>query len=143
MKFIDNLLLRYAKFRKKMDVAAKEAETREEERNKKYYLDNYGAYHNADKLSHREMLEVFWRVLKDDYDVSNFNGNTSVREPAKQGIDWDDLGAEGFLIAVYRMFDFSEYDFTDDEYDQIKTFGEIADLVIRKAKEKKLKQNDQ
>ena len=137
MKLIDNLLSKYAKFREKRRSLAKEIDLREEEKKKNYYLSNYGAYKNADKLTHEEILEVFWKILKEaGYDPSKFNSNTSVREPAKQLSDWDDLGSIGFLTVIDRMFDFSNFDITDDEYDQVKNFGELADLVIKKAREK-------
>jgi hypothetical protein len=143
MKIVEKLLLKYHRLREKIKKLGDEAEFRAEEKKKKYYLENYGAYHNANDLSREEMLEVFWRVLKnDDYDVSNFNGNTSISEPAKQDGGWNDLDGAGFIAEIERIFDFTNYDITGEKYLQIKTFGELADLVIKKAK-KKLKQQDQ
>jgi hypothetical protein len=138
MKLINTLLLKYSKFCEKVKKLGDEAERREEEKTKKYYLDNYGAYHNADKLNQGEMLEVFWKMLKNDgYDVSNFKGSTSVLEPTKQDTDWDDLGGASFITELEKIFGFSRYDITDEEYDRVKTFGEHADLIIKKAKKKK------
>lgn len=120
-----------------MDANARAAEIRKEEKLKKYYLDNYGAYHNADELTQGKMLEVFWKILKDyGYDASNFNVNTSMLEPTKQDTGWDDLDSSGFIIEVEKVFGFSRYDITDGEYSNVKTFGELADLIIKKAKEK-------
>ncbi|MBU0744260.1 MAG: hypothetical protein KKE11_02680 [Gammaproteobacteria bacterium] len=134
MKFMDNLMLRYARFCEKRKIIA-------EEKRKKYYLNYYNAYHNPDKLTDKELLEIFWKILKyRGYDVSNFNRNTGVLEPAKQDTDWNDLGNIMFATHIDRMFGFSKQDITDQEYEQLKTFGELADLIIKKAKEKKLKE---
>jgi len=144
MKFIDNLLLKYTKFLENMNANAKVAEIRAEENQKKYYLGNYGAYHNASELTQKEMLEVFWKMLKNDgYDVSNFGDYTNIREPGKQRWDWDDLGEAEFITDIEKMFEFLNGDIADGKRLQIKTFGELADFIIKKAKEKKQKQHVQ
>ena len=141
MSFIGSLLTKYRKFREQMVADEKAAAIREEEQNRKYYLENYGAYHNADQLTQGEMLDVLWRVLKwYDYDASGFSGSTDIAEPAKQDTGWNDLDAGGVVIIIGRIFGFSKMDISDAEYEQCKTFGELADLIIRKAKEKKQKQ---
>ncbi len=141
MKLIDSIVSKFTKYREKRSLAAREKKVCTEEKWKKYCLDNYGVYDNADLLNHQEILNVFWKILKlESYDTSNFNSNSSVREPAKQLSDWDDLGSGEFLTDIEKIFGFSKKDITDDEYSQVKTFGELAELIIKKAKEKKLKQ---
>jgi hypothetical protein len=158
MCFLDNLLLKPLSFLKKRKGEIQERwkkyfldnygiyhntekSTLIEERWKKYFLDNYGAYRNADKLTHEEMLKVFWKILLDrHYDTSNFSGDTPIQEPAKQlDEDWYDLGGIFFITKVEETFGFPTQYITDKECEQIKTFGELADLVIKKAKEKKQK----
>jgi hypothetical protein len=132
LKFIDKPLLKYAQHCEKKKIA-------KEEKWKKHCLDNYGAYHNADELTHEEMLEVFWKVLKNSnscYDTSKFDSNTDISEPLNQSWEWGDLGSMEFFIELERVFGFSYRYITDNEYEQIKTFGELADLMIKKAKEK-------
>ena len=139
MKFIEDLILKYNKFRERKKITAQEKRIHKEEERKKYCLDIYKAYHNADKLSREEILKVFWKLLEDaGYEVSQFDSNTSTYEPAKQSWDWRDLGGVQFAIETEEIFGFSRNDITKEEYDHAKTFGELADLVIRKAKEKKL-----
>ena len=72
----------------------KKRKANRDKKRKKYFLDNYGAYGNADELTHEKMLEIFWKMLKKRrYDITNFNSNTRARELAKQNDgDWDDLG---------------------------------------------------
>lgn len=143
MKFINNLILKYTKFLERRKIIAQEKKIYSEEKWKKHCLNYYGVYHNADGLSRKEILEVFWKILKNaGYDISHFNSNTSVREPAKQMCDWNDLGGAEFIYELDKIFGFSKKDITDKEYEQIKTFGEAADLLIKKAKEKKLKQQE-
>jgi hypothetical protein len=137
MKIIDNLILKYIKFREKMRI-------NRDKRWRKYFLSHYGAYHNADELTHKEMLDVFWKMLKyHGYYASNFNSNTNIEDPGKQFFDWEELGCEGFITELTQMFDLLREDLVKDRYICVKTFGELADLLIKKAKEKKLKQQEQ
>lgn len=139
LKFIDKPLLKYAKYCEKKKAVKKE-------KWKKHCLDEYGAYHNADELTHKEMLEVFWKVLNNSngcYDTTKFDSNTDIGEPLNQSWEWGDLGHIEFTISLEEVFGFSRNDITDEEYTEIKTFGELADLIIKKAKEKKQKQNYQ
>ncbi len=134
MKLIDGLILKYTKFREKM-IANRN------KRWKKYFLSHYGVYHNADGLTHEKMLGVFWKMLKyHGYYVSTFNGNTNIEEPGKQFFDWEELGCEGFITELTQMFDISREDLVKNKRIYVDTFGELADLIIKKAKEKKLKQ---
>ena len=134
MNFMINLKLKYSRFRERM-------RTNKDKKWRKYYLDHYGAYHNADQLSRDEMLEVFWKMLKYyGYDVFNFDANTNVHAPGKQLDDWEELEGEGFIIELTQMFDLKRDDIAGNRVMLAKTFGELADLVIKKAKEKKQKQ---
>jgi hypothetical protein len=134
MKFINQLLLKYNKYREKRRI-------KQEAAWKQFFLNKYGINYDIDKdkLTRQNILEIFWKILKwpKGYDVSNFDGNTSTRAPAKQSWEWDDLGDTEFVDDLRRIFGFSKIELTYAEYDQVKTFGELADLIIKKANEKK------
>lgn len=108
----------------------------------RYFLNYYGAYHNADELTREEMLEVFWKMLRRvGYDTSSFDSSTGIHEPGKQLDDWEELGGEGFIVEIIQMFDILRDDIVKDKDMRVGTFGELADLIIKKAKEKKTLNN--
>lgn len=135
MKIINKLLTRYIEFRKKLKFLAEESW-------KKYCLNNYGVYCNADKLTHEEMLQAFWKILENGsgYDVSNFTSNTSLEEPSSQKLDWDDFGDLEFIYLLEDIFGFARHEIFNKKPWCVNTFGELADLVIQRAKEKKQQQ---
>jgi hypothetical protein len=146
MNFIRDLILKYTQFRKRKNIIAIEKKERAEAKWKAYCLKQYGVYHNAYELTREQMLKVFWKILlqcDNYYDVSKFNANTNINEPAKQTWVWNELGSAEFTEEIERVFGFLENDITQEEYDKVNTFGEAADLLIKKAKEKKLKQQEQ
>ena len=129
MKIISILLTRYVQFCEKRKIIAKE-------RRKKYYLNKYGVYCNADKLTYEEMLQSFWRILKIDYDIYNFTSNTSLSELLSPG-DYDCEDAT-FISDIERIFGFVRGEIFKEE--PFNNFGELAAIVIKKAKEKKQQQ---
>ena len=134
MNFISNLKLKYTRLCERWKA-------NRDKKWRKYYLDHYGAYQNADELSHKEMLTIFWKILEYyEYDVSSFSSNTDVHEPGKQSEDWEELGGDSFVIIITRMFGLNREDLVSNRDMVVPTFGELADLVIKKAKEKKLKE---
>jgi hypothetical protein len=134
MKFVNRLLLQYNKYREIKRVKSEEAW-------KKLLSNKFDRSCNkdTDKLTHQEVLEIFWKILKvmEGYDVSNFDSNTSTQAPAKQSWVWSDVGEDQFIFYIEKFFGFFNIKITSAEYDQVKTFGELADLIIKKANEKK------
>jgi hypothetical protein len=136
VKIFSNLLAKYVQFREKWKILR-------EESIKKYCLNRYGVYCNADKLTNEEMLQVFWKILEKNsgYDVSNFTSNTSLGELFSPR-DYDDTDV-AFIVSLENIFGFARDEIFDIEPWDLKTFGELADLVIQKAKEKKQRQENQ
>jgi hypothetical protein len=137
MKFTNRL---YNAFINKIKIFMKNKQTKW----KKYYLDRYGVYHNADNLGRTEILEILFKVFKNfGYKGSDLNEETYIVMAIRQ-LPWGWLDADLDVIEeLDEIFDLSVKEITDKEYAQIKTFGELADLLIKKAKEKKLKQQEQ
>jgi hypothetical protein len=137
MKFINQLLLKYYRWHEKRRIKKEEAW-------KNFFLNEYGINCDIDKdkLTHQDILEIFWKILKgmEGYDVSNFDSNTSTKAPAKQSWVWNDLGEDDFIRYLEKFFEFFNIKITSAEYDQVKTFGELADLILKKSKEHKLGQ---
>jgi len=93
-------------------------------------VSHYGAYRNANKLTHEEMLQVFWKILKKiGYDVSNFTSNTSLEEPINQKMDWDDFGDVEFVIELEDVFDLSKDEIFHEKHWLVKIFGEFGDHI--------------
>jgi hypothetical protein len=137
MKFTNKL---YCAFIKKIKIFMQNKRTKW----KKYYLDKYGRYHNANNLNRTEALEIFFKVFKNfgykGYDLSE---ETDITMAIRQ-LPWGWLDADlDIFEELDEIFNLTEKEITNEEYSQIKTFGELADLIIKKAKEKKLKQEQQ
>ncbi len=81
-------------------------------------------------------MEIFWKILKNDhyYNVSGFDHNTSVSDFAEDMWEWNDLGSVEFIMKIEEIFVISK-GITEEELTNIKTFGELADLLIQKAKD--------
>ncbi len=134
MKIFGNLLTRYIKFYEKLKIFR-------EERWRKYCLNKYGVYCNADQLTPEEMLQAFWRILEkgSGHDVSNFTSNTSLFEILSPG-DYD-CADMAFIADLEDIFGFTRDEICKEE--PFENFGELAELVIKKAKEKKQRQDNQ
>jgi hypothetical protein len=69
------------------------------------------------------------KMLKNDgYNVSCFDSNTNIREPAKQTWAWDDLESTEFIGNLEEIFGFSEGYITEDEYLQLKLLVSLPTL---------------
>ena len=130
MKIISRLLARYVQFREKHKILRNE-------KLKKYYQKKYGVYCNADVLTYEEMLHAFWRILKKSsgHDVSEFTSNTSLHELLSPG-DYD-CADIAFIAELENIFGFTRGEIIKEE--PFTNFGDLADLLIKKAKEKKLR----
>lgn len=105
---------------------------------KKYYLDKYGVYRNADNLNRLEILEILFKIFKNfGYKGPQLNEETNISMAIKR-LPWGWFDAEDDIVEeLDKVFDFSIDEVTDKEHLPIKTLGKLADLIIKKAKDKK------
>jgi hypothetical protein len=99
---------------------------------KKYFLDNYGTYRSAEHFNRLEVLEILFKIFKNfGYEGLDLNEETDVATAIKRLPGGKSDADFDIIEELDEVFDF------DEKYEQIKTFGELADLVIKLAKDKK------
>lgn len=129
MKFINRL---YKKYVDKFKISAQK---RELER-KKHFLDSYGAYRSAENLSRLEVLEILFKMFKKfGYEGPDLNEETNIATAIEQ-VPGGDADFD-IIEELDKVLDFFWEDIKDKENEQLKTFGDLADLIIKKTKEKK------